>query len=81
MCADRHGRTNGEDSPPPHAIEALTPWQAESLGLHRAADDLTSSGLDLVLKDEQQMRQQTWTGCLIADRCALSCIGQWEEPD
>ncbi|KAI0920786.1 hypothetical protein AcW1_005038 [Taiwanofungus camphoratus] len=49
---------------------------AESLGLHRAADDLTSSGLDLVLKDEQQMRQQTWTGCLIADRFISVLLGR-----
>ncbi|PCH40783.1 hypothetical protein WOLCODRAFT_162542 [Wolfiporia cocos MD-104 SS10] len=49
---------------------------AQSLGVHRAVDDLALPTSGVLSKDEQQMRQQLWSGCLVADRFIAVLLGR-----
>jgi hypothetical protein len=46
-------------------------FQAEDLGLNRAADQWKYDGHDLFTPDEKQLRKQVWWGCFTADVSVL----------
>ncbi|KAF9819480.1 hypothetical protein IEO21_02088 [Rhodonia placenta] len=49
---------------------------AEALGIHRTAEELAPSGHGVLTIEDQQMRQQIWSGCLVADRYMAVLLGR-----